>query len=224
MKPVVVSEVLAVGEFPTSEQIEILAKAGFKSLLHNQPDGEVARFPAAADVESQARRHGLAFAYAPLSSRTPPPEELARYESAVKSLPSPIYAFCYSGSRAAAACALLLTERFEVQALIAQFGEAGFDIEGLRPWLEEERARRTGAEAEATAAAASSAIAPSSSAADSASGSGQTADMVAVAGPDAGQSAPVATTDTLRTLAPPVDVPRTVVIMPRAAGYGGFAI
>jgi sulfide:quinone oxidoreductase len=142
MKPVVVSDRLAVGEVPTPEQMEILAKAGFKSVINNQPDGEVDRLPGNAVLGEVARRCGLGYAHAPLASRTPNEGELAAFADALAQLPAPIYGFCYSGARSAAGCALLLTEALEPDAIIAQFAAADFDIAALRPWLEDERKRR----------------------------------------------------------------------------------
>jgi sulfide:quinone oxidoreductase len=218
MKPVVVSDILAVGEFPTAEQIAILAKAGFKSVLNNQPDGEVERFASAAVVEGEARRHGLGYAYAPLGSRTPSESELERYAEAVRSLPAPIYAFCYSGARSAAACAMLMTERLEVDQLIKEFGEAGFDIEALRPWLDEARARHEASNGSGPAkAAATSAVAvPPAAAAPvkPANGNGQHAAS------GAGDNGAVRKPDDAST----VGLPRMVVVQPRAAGFGGFAM
>lgn len=142
MKPIVVSDVLAVGEVPSAEQMEILAKAGFKSVINNQPDGEVERFAGSAALAAEAKRNGLSYAYAPVTSRTPSESELAEFAKALKLLPAPIYGFCYSGARSAAACAHLLTETMEPDAIIAQFAQSGFDISGLKPWLEDERKRR----------------------------------------------------------------------------------
>ena len=198
MKPVVLSDVLAVGEFPTPEQVAILAKAGFKSILNNQPDGEVARFETDADVAAEAKRNGLAHAYAPLSSRTPPPEELQSYARAIASLPAPIYAFCYSGARSAAACALLLSATTDVEAIVKQFADAGFNLAGLVPWLEEERARH----------------------------------LPPVSAGEAAAAAPVKVVGTLAAPAPMAvplaseggALPRMIVVQPRAAGYGGFAM
>lgn len=142
MNPVVVSDRVAIGEVPSLEQIEILAKAGFRSLLNNQPDGEVERLPASTALAAAARANGLACASAPLSSRTPSEAELLAHELAVRDLPAPIYAFCYSGARSAAGCALMATTHSEPQAIIAEFAAAGFDIAALAPWLADERKRR----------------------------------------------------------------------------------
>lgn len=135
MKPTVVSDILAVGEVPSAEEIEILAKAGFKSIINNQPDGEVERFAGSAAIAKEAARAGLAHAYAPITSRTPSPEELRAFETALATLPAPIYAFCYSGARSAAATAFLLAAEAEPDTVIREFEAAGYDIRSLEPWL-----------------------------------------------------------------------------------------
>lgn len=234
MKPVVLTDVLAVGEFPTPDQIAILAKAGFKSILNNQPDGEVARFEHDAQVAAEALRHGLVHAYAPLSSRTPPPDELARYAVALNRLPAPVYAFCYSGSRAAAACALLLTSTMEVDAIVRQFDDAGFDLSGIKPWLEDARARvdapreNTGEPPSALTVANATASKPiggevgigerpakaTGNGARPAHGSNAQRENAALA-----FQAPVL----ILSSRPAADLPPMIVVEPRAAGYGGFA-
>lgn len=205
MKPIVLSDVLAVGEFPSPDQIAILAKAGFKSILNNQPDGEVARFEPDADIAVIARRHGLAHAFAPLSSRTPPADEIASFAAALASLPPPIYAFCYSGARSAATCALLMTATTGVGTLMTQFADAGFDLEGLRPWLDEARARH-----------GSSAAVDAPAAGSRATEAAEPALAAAVA--------PVVVADAAGALSPAKDLPRIIVIQPRAASFSGFAI
>lgn len=225
MKPVVLTDVLAVGEFPTSDQVAILAKAGFKSILNNQPDGEVARFDTDAQVSVEAKRHGLVHAYAPLSSRTPPPDELERYATALAALPAPIYAFCYSGSRAAAACALLLTSTTDVGAILRQFEEAGFDLSGLTPWLEEARARYAPpAEKAAAVDGLTPAVVIEAEPAQPAKARGIGAGAMNGAsvhheGVVPALQAPVVILST-RTEA---GLPPMIVVEPRAAGYGGFA-
>lgn len=142
MKPIVVSDVLAVGEVPSSEQLDILAKAGFKSVINNQPDGEVARFASSDAMGADAKRLGLGYIYAPIETRHPSHYELALFRQALKDLPAPIYAFCYSGARSAAAAAFVLAGQNEPDAIVRDFAEAGFDISSLKPWLDDERKQR----------------------------------------------------------------------------------
>jgi sulfide:quinone oxidoreductase len=208
MKPIVVSDVLAVGEVPSPEQMEILAKAGFKSVINNQPDGEVERFPGSAALAAEAKRQGLTYAFAPLTSRTPSEAELAEFARALKSLPAPIYGFCYSGARSAAGCAYLLTEIMEPDAIIAQFADSGFDIGGLKPWLMDERKRRAAPAAKAGNGAAANGAHGGASAVQ---GAGKIAPAPAVSAP----------------LAAVVSAPKAVegiVVHARAMGNGGFAM
>lgn len=205
MKPIVVSDVLAVGEVPSPEHLEILAKAGFRSVVNVQPDGEVDRLPGNAALAAEAAKVKLAYAYAPLRSRTPSPAELEAFATALKSLPAPIYGFCYSGSRAAAGCALLLTESMEPDTIIAQFAAADFDVSALKPWLEEERKRRAPPPTKAVA-----------------QGSGKTTTAASTATVAA---EPVAVRQPLPP--PTITAPKAlegIVVHARAMGQGGFAM
>ena len=208
MKPIVVSDVLAVGEVPSPEQMEILAKAGFKSIINSQPDGEVDRLPGNVVLAADAKRVGLAYAYAPMANRTPSSTELNVFAEALKKLPAPIYGFCYSGARSAAACAMLLTETMEPDAIIAQFAAADFDVSGLKPWLEDERKRRAPAQAKTNGGS-------------QANGNGKTT-MVAAPAPT-----PVAARPPVAVPPPAVTAPKAVegiVVHARAMGQGGFAM
>ncbi len=216
MNPIVVSDVMAVGEYPTPEQLEILAKAGFKSVINNQPDGEIARFPPGAEAGLDAKRHGLAYAFAPIESRTPSPEELATFARAVHELPAPIYAYCYSGARSAAACAFLLAEHKDADAIIADFARFGFDIEALRPWLAEARAKTV--PPQPTAAAPASA-APAHAASEPPAPVTMVAAVVAGANGTTAIAAPEAAPSAIAAAAP-----KPIVIYPRAYGSSGFAM
>ncbi len=197
MRPVVVSDVLAVGEVPTRELIAILARAGFKSLINNQPDGEVERLLASAEIEAECARVGLTYRYVPLESRTPPDEDLARFAAAIREMPAPIYACCYSGSRSAAGCALVLAREQDAAAIIRNFADAGFDISGLKPWLE---AGQSGATPAPVNGAAS----------------------LDGAGDDAARAKDAAAPQPRPASTPPAYKP--IVVLPRAASAGGFAI
>ena len=198
MKPSVVSDILAVGEVPSPEQLEILAKAGFKSVINCQPDGEVERFATSAVLKAEATRQGLGYVYAPIVSRTPSDDELEVLQHALEHLPAPVYAFCYSGSRSAAAAAYLQTSTAEPDQIIREYADAGFDIGGLKPWLDDERKRRTGGVAKAGLA------------------SGRTAPLGS-AGP-AGSVSPVAVP------LPAALALKGIVVHARAAGFSGFAV
>jgi uncharacterized protein (TIGR01244 family) len=139
MVPVALSDVIAVGEVPTADEIEILAKAGFRSLLNTQPDGEVARFATAAEAGVMADKAGLTYQHVPILSRRPDEASLEAFARALASLPRPIYACCYSGARTAAAWALAAAPQHEPDSIVQACASAGYDIAFLRAALAERR-------------------------------------------------------------------------------------
>ena len=222
MKPVVVSDILAIGEFPTPDQIAILAKAGFRSLINNQPDGEVDRFPADAALAATAAKAGLKHAYAPLSSRTPEGEELAGYGEALKAMPAPVYAFCYSGARSAAGAALLMVASQPVEDILSRFEGTGYDLAGLRPWLEDARAIATAAKPAAPedGIVAAPSAAPAACAPIQVEAAASQTGEIRVKPPESQGGGALEVT--------PVPVERAVVrieqLLPRVAGGSGFAM
>lgn len=223
MKPIVLTDVLAVGEFPTSDQLAILAKAGFKSIINNQPDGEVERFRASAALEAEARRLGLAYAYVPIVSRVVDETARAAFADALKSLPDPIYAFCYSGARSAAACAFAMTASHEVTEIIAELERGGFDVRALAPWLEDERARHSKARPAATGGSNGSAGALGSD------GASVKARAVDGSGHASGKGRGIGPHNITASSQPSVEPAATrpvpkIVQLPRAAGFSGYAL
>lgn len=140
MIPVALSDVVAVGEMPTAEGVAILAKAGFRSILNSQPDGEVQRHIAGADLQAAAKANGLGYAYVPTETRRPDEATIVAFKAAATDLPKPIYACCYSGSRSAALWALAIAKDAQPDAIIKACQDAGYSIDFLRDELAERHA------------------------------------------------------------------------------------
>jgi sulfide:quinone oxidoreductase len=139
MVPVALSDVIAVGEVPTADEVEILGKAGFRAILNTQPDGEVDRLMSSAEAKAIAEASGLVFQHLPIPSRRPDPATLSAFATALNELPRPIYACCYSGARTAAAWAIAAARHQEPAEIIKACAAAGFDISFLEPRLIEAR-------------------------------------------------------------------------------------
>ena len=77
------------------------AKAvGFRSVINNRPDFEAGPSqPTNASVEAAARAAGLEYAYLPVAPNFQSPEEIARFRELIGAMPTPILAFCRSGTR-----------------------------------------------------------------------------------------------------------------------------
>ena len=163
MHPIGLSETIAVGEAPTVAEIEILAKAGFRSLINTQPDGELDRQMPSSVSAAEAARQGMAYRTLPVESRYVSAEQATMFAAAMVELPKPIYAYCYSGARAAAAWAMAEAPNQDADALIAACKTADFDIVFLKPQLEARRVKPAGASAAVQKPAATpiSAILPS---------------------------------------------------------------
>lgn len=144
MQPVVVSDILAVGEFPSPDQMEVLARAGFRAVINCQPDGEVARLAASQEIAAAAQKAGLAYAYCPLIGRMPDAAATAAFVGALDLLPAPVFAFCYSGARPAAAAAIARAREEDPDTIIADIGRSGFDVAVLRPWMVDVRREHSG--------------------------------------------------------------------------------
>lgn len=199
MVPVALSDVIAVGEVPSVDEIRILANAGFRSILLTQPDGEVDRLIPSRDVESHAKAASLAFRFIPIESRRPSDSSVEAFRQALTHLPRPIYACCYSGARTAAVWALAAVPPGAPDDAISACRSAGYDIEFMRPQLEARAAAPTPTPAPAVALVANGR-------------SNGTAN---------GHANGVAASDTSLPAIPAL-LPKDQ--MPRAASAGGFAV
>ncbi len=238
MVPVALSDMIAVGEVPTAEQLVILAGAGFRSLLNTQPDGEVARLPSSAELAALAAKAGMTYRHIPIVSRHPPAAAVDAFDEAMRKLPGPIYACCYSGARTAAAWALAAARHEDPSAVVEAGAKAGFDMSFVKPYLS---ARAAEAKAPAPAPAAAPTATPASAQAP-AQASAMPVSATAAAAilepadphKSNGSSARSANIEAATSPAPSVPpsaavpapaVPESVrILLPRAASAGGYAV
>ena len=76
------------------------AQAGFRSVINNRPDFEAGPDqPTSATLQLAAQAAGLAYAFLPVHPAVQTPEEVARFKELLAQLPTPILAFCRSGTR-----------------------------------------------------------------------------------------------------------------------------
>ena len=81
-------------------QVASLAKAGFKSIICNLPDGECGPGqPGFDQIAAAAKAAGMQATYLPVIPGRAGPTEAAAFRDLLASLPTPIVAFCRSGNR-----------------------------------------------------------------------------------------------------------------------------
>jgi sulfide:quinone oxidoreductase len=122
---------IAVGRVPTRDEVSILARMGFRSLINNRPDGEKNSPMTSAETEAVAFDLGLAYAHIPVEGRNPLEKDVRAFVEALKVMPRPVYAFCHSGGRSAALWALASVAEMTTDALVERCAEAGHDVSGL---------------------------------------------------------------------------------------------
>ena len=80
-------------------QVQEVAAIGFRSLICNRPDGEVAGQPRYEEVAAVARALGLEFRFIPIVHGQSGMPDVEQTAEAIRDMPAPILAYCRSGAR-----------------------------------------------------------------------------------------------------------------------------
>ena len=121
------------------EDLETLA-ARFRTILNNRPDGEEAGQPSSAEIEAEARRVGLQYAFVPITPGQLNEQAINGFSEVISNAPTPILAFCRTGTRSAALWAITQAGVRDPKEILKIAAGAGYDLSGLRPRLEEKAA------------------------------------------------------------------------------------
>lgn len=93
-------ENLSVAPQLTPEHMAAVAAAGYKSVIINRPDFEEGPHqPTSADLMQAAQEAGLEIVYQPVVSGALTAADVQRFGELLETLPTPILAFCRSGTR-----------------------------------------------------------------------------------------------------------------------------
>ncbi|MBI6628635.1 TIGR01244 family sulfur transferase [Pontibaca salina] len=119
------------------ENLAAIADAGFKTVICNRPDAEVPQDQQAAAIRAAAQDAGLGFETLELTHQTMTPENVARQRELIDGSDGPVLAYCATGTRCSVVWALGQAETMPVDEILATTARAGYDLEGLRPTLEQ---------------------------------------------------------------------------------------
>jgi uncharacterized protein (TIGR01244 family) len=121
--------------------VELLAARGFRSLINNRPDGEAAGQPVGAAIAAQATCHDMAYRHLPVISGQLQDAEVEAFAQALMTLPSPVLAFCRTGTRSTMLWALAAVRGQPLEDVLRTAIRAGYDLDALRPRLQEAASR-----------------------------------------------------------------------------------
>ena len=122
------------------QDIEALKAEGFTAIVNNRPDGEGGpEQPTSEAVRAAAEAAGLTYSYIPMTTQSLSPETLEAFHAAVQAAPGKVLAHCRSGARSTALWALAEAchNARDVDAVIADAGQAGYDLSQMRPMLQQ---------------------------------------------------------------------------------------
>lgn len=129
-------------EYTVSPQISVedvpaIAEAGITLVICNRPDSEVPPTHQADAIGAAVREAGLRFEVLPLTHQTMTPENVALQAGFVEAASGPVLAYCASGTRCSVIWALGQAETRTADAILADTSAAGYQLDGLRPTLEQ---------------------------------------------------------------------------------------
>jgi len=130
-----VSDGFAVAPQIDEADVQAIADAGYKTLIANRPDGEGGiDQPRMGAIRAQVEALGLTFVAIPFSG-APTPDILERFGSALSEAPTPILAYCRTGTRSISAWALTHAGQGMGDEIVDAAAGAGYDLSALRPLL-----------------------------------------------------------------------------------------
>lgn len=97
-----INDRLSVGPQITPAEVAELARRGFRTIICNRPDDEDPDQPSFAEIAAAAASQGLAARHIPVVPGAMSDAQVDEFGAALRELPGPAYAFCRTGSRAAA--------------------------------------------------------------------------------------------------------------------------
>ena len=113
---------------------EIRAK-GFKTIIANRPDGEGGvDQPRMGSIRTQAEAKGLTFVALPFSG-APTPEVIERMQSILNEAPTPVLAYCRTGTRSITAWALTHGGQGQADEIVDAAAGAGYDLSSIKHLL-----------------------------------------------------------------------------------------
>ena len=127
-----VTDQLSVAPQIRVDEVEEAARAGFRTIINNRPDGEEPSQPSGHEIEAAAREAGLAYFHIPVRGG-PTPEQVETTGNVVAQAQGPVLAFCRSGTRSIVTWSLsqAASGASDRQELIGLARQAGYDLSGV---------------------------------------------------------------------------------------------
>ncbi len=108
-----------------------IAKAGYKTIICNRPDGEGNDQPLFHEIEEAAQKAGLICHYLPVESGKVSDDDAEKFGQLFAAVPKPALAFCRSGTRSVTLWALSQKGDIKLPDILQKAKTAGYDMHGV---------------------------------------------------------------------------------------------
>lgn len=125
-----VTEQISVSPQISADDVEAIKAAGFRSIICNRPDGEESGQPDFETIEKAAEASGLDIRYQPVMSGGLRQEDVEAFAALAEELPTPIFAYCRSGTRCVMLWAHAESKKQPLPEVLAMAKKAGYDLGG----------------------------------------------------------------------------------------------
>lgn len=112
-----------------------LARAGYRAIICNRPDGEDPGQPTWAEIAEAATSAGMIARHIPVTPGAISEDDVARFSAAIDESPGPVLAYCRTGGRAASLWGLSQVGKLTPDEIIRAAANAGCDLSPLRERL-----------------------------------------------------------------------------------------
>ncbi len=131
-----ISEKLSVSSQPNAQELSVLDRSGFKTLINNRPDNESADQPGNQAECDAAHQCDLSYAYIPVTMNTITEADVRAFQAAVRKSDGPVLAHCKTGTRSLSLYLIgeVLDGRMSVEDVVPFGHQLGFDTSVAASW------------------------------------------------------------------------------------------
>ncbi len=120
----------------SAEDVPALKAAGVTLVICNRPDAEVPASHQADAIRDAVTAEGMRFVYLPIVPQGVTMDTVDEMGKLIEATDGPVLAYCRSGTRSTTAWALSQAGRIDTADILRQAGDAGYQLDGLRPSLD----------------------------------------------------------------------------------------
>jgi len=117
----------------TTQDIELIAARGIKTIFCNRPDGEGPDQPNVAEIEQALQPYGIQIQYFPVVSGKVTDEQAEEFKQLYLQAQKPLLAYCRSGTRSITLWALSQVTDQTLEQMLLTARTLGYDLQGVIP-------------------------------------------------------------------------------------------